>query len=375
MQIIIDKVDFWDSFEAMKYWSHPKTYDIAKKREEAYNYIHSDLYYGSRKMDGAWNMIIRDMNGDYHMRSRTANVEGSYTDKAEWVPDIINGLNIPNGSAIIGEIYLPNNEGSRKVTSVLNCLKDKCLERQRAGGYLHFYAFDIVAWNGKSLINKEFKERIFNYLYTKFKECIKNDLIEVAEYKKGAELWTLYSDILAMGGEGIVITKETTKYLCGKRQARTTLKLKKELAQTIDCFYDGNYRPANKEYKGDKLEDWPYWVNQKTGEYSTKCMLSEYFRGETWEPVTKNYYYGWASAISISVMKDGKPYHLGYISGITDEIKEGVVKNPKEWIGRVCEINAMEIEHIDGRYSLRHGRIIAWRADKLAKDCTFDQIG
>ena len=43
MQIIIDKVDFWDSFEAMKYWSHPKTYDIAKKREEVYNYIHENI--------------------------------------------------------------------------------------------------------------------------------------------------------------------------------------------------------------------------------------------------------------------------------------------------------------------------------------------
>jgi hypothetical protein len=34
----------------------------------------------------------------------------------------------------------------------------------------------------------------------------------------------------------------------------------------------------------------------------------------------------------------------------------------------------MEIERIDGNYSLRHGKFVAPRPDKSYKDCTFDQI-
>ena len=33
-KIIIDGFDFWN-MTAMKYWSHPKSYDIKKKKEES----------------------------------------------------------------------------------------------------------------------------------------------------------------------------------------------------------------------------------------------------------------------------------------------------------------------------------------------------
>lgn len=375
MNIFIDNIDFWDEFEAMRYWSHPSTYSPIKRKQECVNYVMSGTYWGSRKMDGAWNMIVRDMDGKYHMRSRKAGVEGTYVDKVDWVPQIIKDMSIPNGSAIIGEIYLPNDEGSRKITSILNCLKEKCLQRQEERGYLHFYAFDIVAWNGRAIINLPFKERIFNYLYKNFKECVKGKYIEIADYKNGQELWDTYEQILEEGGEGIVITQENTKYLCGKKQARTTLKMKKELADTIDAFYDGNYRPAKRNYEGNFPENWMFWENAKTGEKVNKNMYVEYSNGAAWEPVTKPYFYGWAGSISFSVMKDGKPYHIGYINGIEDSIKRGVVEEPEKWNGQVAEINAMQTERIDGNFSLRHGRLIQWRTDKSAADCTFDQIG
>lgn len=374
MNIFIDNVDFWDDFEAMRYWSHPNTYSAAKRKEECYNYVMSSNYWGSRKMDGAWNMIIRDMEGNYHMRSRKAGVDGSYVDKAEWIPRIIRGLNIPNGSAVIGEIYLPNDEGSRKITSILNCLKEKCLKRQEERGYLHFYAFDIVAWNGRSLINSPFKDRIFKYLYKNFRECISTKYVEIADYKCGQDLWDTYEKILEDGGEGIVITQENTKYLCGKKQARTTVKMKKELTDTIDAFYDGNYKPAKRLYEGKFPENWLFWENTKTNERVNTNMYNEYANGGAWEPVSKAYYYGWAGSLSFSVMREGKPYHIGYISGVEDDVKRGVVEEPEKWLGRVAEINAMQTERIDGGFSLRHGRIIGWRTDKDMNECDYSQI-
>jgi Asp-tRNA(Asn)/Glu-tRNA(Gln) amidotransferase C subunit len=73
-------------------------------------------------------------------------------------------------------------------------------------------------------------------------------------------------------------------------------------------------------------------------------------------------------------MKDGKPNHIGYISGITEEIEEQFAKNPEEIIGKVAEISAMEIEHIGEDYSLRHAKIIQWRKDKTKEDCEFSQV-
>lgn len=374
MEIIIDNVNFWE-LEAMKYWSHPKTYDIKKKKEEAKTMTLSGNFIGSLKRDGFWQMIIKDNKGHLHARSRTPNVNGEYIDKIDWIPHIKNELSlIPPGTVLLGEIYFPNNEGSRKVTSVFNCLKEKCIERQKSAP-LHYYVFDVLAYNGKSLINTPIENRIDRYLNYELLDVLRNDHTEIADYKSGQELWNLYKEIIANGGEGIVITRRDCQYLCGKRQARSTLKLKKELEDTIDAFVDGNYRVADKEYKGDKPETWGFWYNQKTGEKTTDNMYNEYINGSgVWIPVKKTFYMGWASAISFSVMKEGKPYHIGYISGITDEVKAGIVENPESWIGKVAEISAMEIEHIDGQYSLRHGRILNWRDDKKPEDCDFDQI-
>ena len=159
-KIIIDGFRF-DNLNAMKYWSHPKSYDIKKKKEESKYMCLSGNYIGARKYDGAWNMLIKDMAGNFHLRSRTESVNGGYTDKAEWIPWITEALaSIPNGTVLLGEICFPNNEGSRKITSVLNCLKDKCIERQKKNGILCYYIFDVLAYDGQSIIDESIVDRI-----------------------------------------------------------------------------------------------------------------------------------------------------------------------------------------------------------------------
>jgi hypothetical protein len=174
--------------------------------------------------------------------------------------------------------------------------------------------------------------------------------------------------------EGIVITREDCQYLCGKRTAWMTLKMKKELEDTIDAFLDGDFKMATRLYDGKAIETWPYWENFKTGEKSDYCRFNDYKNGIPVEPVTKGYFYGWASRVSFSVMKDGHRVHIAWISGITDELKKEIVTKPEKWVGKVAELTAMEIEHIDGNYSLRHGRIENWRDDKKPEDCDFSQI-
>lgn len=374
-EIIIDNIRF-DSLPAMKYWSFPKTYDTKKKADESKYMCECGQYIGSRKMDGAWNMLIKDNDGNFHLRSRTESVNGGYTDKADWIPHITKELSwIPNGTVLLGEICFPDNEGSRKITSVLNCLKDKCLERQEKSGYLYFYIFDILAYNGKSLINTAFEKRINQYLNYELADLTNNNsYVLVAEYKEGKELWDLVGEILANGGEGIVITKKEAVYQPDKRTARLTLKIKKEVNQTIDAFITGEYKPANKEYEGKEIEKWCFWENDKTGEKYNTCKFIEYTNGEPLTPIKKPYYYGWAGAIEFGLMKDGEIVHLCWLSNITDEMKKSIVENPGKYKNKVYELTAMEVEHIDGEYSLRHGKIVQERTDKTYLDCEFSQI-
>lgn len=367
MEIIIDGFDFWN-FDAMKYYSFTSAFK-GNKREKAIELCKSERYLGSRKMDGTWNCLIKDMDGKFHLRSRTKNVGGGYADKHEWIPQITNELkNIPNGSVILGEIYFPNDEGSRKVTSVFNCLLDKSLQRQEEKP-LHFYSFDVIAWNGKSLINTPFEERI------KFLNDIPSvEYVKIAEYISGEALWDLFIETLESGGEGIVIQRKDCKYLCNKRTAWMTLKMKKELEETIDAFIDGDYKPAKIEYDGKEIVNWPYWENIKTGEKVDKNKYIEYSQGAPWMPITKGHYHGWAGSISFSVMRDGEPFHIGWISGVTDLLKEEIITNPDKWIGKVVELTAMQIDHIEDNYTFRHGKIEKWRDDKKPKDCDYTQF-
>lgn len=373
MNIIIDNIDFWDDFSCMKYWSFSKSYSMQRKKEETRNMIFSKEYIGAKKTDGCWGMIIKDKEGNFYLRSRTPNVEKTFKNKESWIPHIINELkNIPNETVLLGEIYKFGDEGSRKATAILNCLKEKSLERQKKTP-LHFYCFDCLAWGGKNLIDTPIIQRI-NFIQKVKEICGNTNFIEYAEYKEGEELWDLYTDLIAQGYEGVVIQKKTAPYTRNLRTARLSLKLKKELTDTIDAFLDGDYKAPTKEYTGKQIEVWNYWYNVKSNEKMEGQYFAEYTDGAPIIPITKPYFLGYAGALSFSVMKDGKPEHIAYISGVSDEMKRGIVQEPDKWIGQVYSLTAMEVEKIDGQYSLRHGKVVERRTDKLPKDCEWSQI-
>lgn len=367
--VIIDNFNF-TTMEAQKYYSFTAAFK-GNKTEKAKELVYSGDYLGSRKMDGAWAMIVKDNEGQFHLRSRKEGVNGGFVDKAEWIPQITLDLSyLPNGTVLIGEIYFPDDEGSRKITSVLNCLKEKCLERQKKNGYLHFYIFDLLAWNGVNWINKPFEERV-----NKINEELKStSYTEVSQYMSGPGLWNLYNEVIALGGEGIVITQKDCTYLCGKRAAWKTLKLKKELREPIDAFVDGAYTPPTRIYTGKQIESWPYWINSKTGERFDTCKFLNYTNGEPYDPITEPFYFNRAGSISFSVYDNGVPRRVALIGGLPNQIKEEIITNPEKWIGKVAQLTGMQIEEIDGHYSFRHGRIECWRDDKAAEDCLYSQL-
>lgn len=352
-----------------KYW----TFGAGAKvdpRVEAKNMIFSGNYIGSRKIDGAFYKFWKDENGNMELLGRSKGVNGDYLNKIDWVPQLNSFFEaLPNGTCLIGEIYFPNNEGSNHVTSIMGCLKEKAINRQENGDKLHYYIFDVLAYKGESLLDKVIETRIqFLQMIMQTTYETHNPYIDFARYYEGEELWNILQTILAEGGEGIVITKKGTCYQPGKRPARQTLKVKRELQESLDCFFTGRATPPTRIYSGISLPSWEYWEDPITKEKLKGNYYREYMNGAPIEPVTKSYFNGMAGSLEIGVLRDGKVYPIGYLSGLSDEIKS----NYKDYTGKCLEVGAMQFTEDN---ALRHAKMIRLRPDLNIEDCTWEKLG
>lgn len=374
----IDGYDFGE-MEAMKYYAPPSTWSDEKKRDNARAKIYSDDWLGAEKKDGYFAKLIKDEDGNIILYSRSRGVNGKFADKHEWVPHLNSFFNdLPNGTCLLGELYFPSQPGSRNVTTIMGCLKEKAIDRQCKGEKLHFYIFDCLAWGGESWLRKTAKLR-----FTWVSAFAPIDYVSFAQYVSGGDLWTLLQEILARGDEGIVITKEDGLYEPGKRPSKTTLKIKKELKQTIDCFFTGVGSAPTHIYTGKEIETWKFWENSMTGQKINADMYKEYRAGCPIVPVTKGYYHGWCGSMEIAVLRESKGskclingqwyegytiYPIGWLSGLPDEMKA----DPKKYAHKPIEVTAMEWDAWN--HTLRHGKMVGWRNDLGIGDCTLEKI-
>ncbi len=370
MKGYIDGINFFN-MEAMKYYSVPNTWSEEKKKDNAINKIFSGDWWGAQKRDGIFMMLLCDEDDNVLFRPRSKNVKGEFVDKTEWVPQFAPFFRgIPNGTCLLGELYLPRDEQAKATSSIMNCLKDKAIGRQqKEEDKLHFYVFDILAHEGKSLLDTPALERFtllkeYEDIYASAK------YIEWATYKNGEELWNMLQNLLADGYEGVVITNATAHYQPGKRSNAVSLKIKKELQDTIDCVVIGA-NPPTKLYTGKEIRTWTFWLNELTNEKVSGELYEDYANGEPIIPVTKNWFYGWAGSLRLGAYKDRKLVEIGSLSGVTDEVKE----NWKDYIGKIAEVTAMEImTNQQGGYGLRHPKLVNFRNDISPEDCTWEKI-
>lgn len=373
MPMLIDGIDF-QNLESEKYWSFPKSFK-GDPKEETRNMIFSGNYLGARKMDGAYYRFIKDMDGNMRLQGRSKSVSGEYLDKLDHVPHLLPYFeSLPNGTCLLGEIYFPKNEGSSNVTTIMGCLAPKAVERQTKGPKLHYYIFDVWAWDGESYMNTKIESRVarIDEMYNEWADDANNErhsaigYIEFAYYYEGSDLWKALQKILEIGGEGIVMTKKGTIPSPGKRTARKTLKVKKEISENIDCFFTGRGTAPTRLYSGKEIETWKYWQNIRTGAMVEGEMYDEYAHGATIEPVTKPYFYGWAGSLEIGVLKNREVFPIGFLSGLTDEVKS----DPSAQKMKCIEVTAMEILPTGG---IRHAKLERFRPDLAPTDCTYEK--
>ena len=333
----------------------------------------SGEYFGQLKKDGAFYQFVKTADGCCYLFGRTISKKtGLLTEKIENVPHLKLAFSeLPPRTILVGEIYYPG-KSSKNVTEIMGCLPKKAIARQLDNyGAIHYYVHDILMYDGvdfvKAQTSNEIRYKILKTIYGKMN-------MKQYPYIELAESWTdnLYqriSDALDSGEEGMVLKRKTGIYLPGQRP-ESNLKAKK--VDFIDAIIIGFEKPTARYY-GKEIEDWQYWVG--TDDHEERLPIGSHYGELCAIAVTKPYYMNWNnSRIKIGAYdENGFLYEIGVIhSGISDEMKQDMTKNPANYLFHACSIQCMEKD--DKAKTLRHGFFIKMREDKNIEECLLKNI-
>ena len=357
--------------QPMLIWTLP-----TNKKDKLSEICASGEYFAEEKLDGALYQFCRTDKGNY-LFGRTVSVKnGLLTNKIDNVPHINSALScLPCGTVIVGEIYVPGGT-SKNVTSIMGCLPAEAIKRQDKQGKIKYYLHDMIFYDGEDMQSWGAEAR-----YQKLVEAWNEFHLEQFDFLRLAESFDTgieerLSQILAAGGEGIVLKKKDAPYSEGKRPAWATIKCKQ--MDTIDLVCTRAIE-ATKEYTGKELETWPYWQERserdQNGEYTWLSSEGQYYEDylhnpHIYRPITKPYFYGWKTAIGIGAYDDeGNLKEIGTVSsGLTDEMRAHL----DDYIGKVVALQCMSIDRKEK--TLRHPIVKAWRDDKNAAECKLSEV-
>lgn len=357
--------------QPMLIWTLP-----TNKKDKLSEICASGEYFAEEKLDGALYQFCRTNRGNY-LFGRTVSVKnGLLTNKIDNVPHINSALScLPCGTVIVGEIYVPDGT-SKNVTSIMGCLPAEAIKRQDKQGKIKYYLHDMIFYNGENMQSWGAEAR-----YQKLVEAWNEFHLEQFDFLRLAESFDTgieerLSQILAAGGEGIVLKKKDAPYSEGKRPAWATIKCKQ--MDTIDLVCTRAIE-ATKEYTGKELETWPYWQERsernQNGEYTWLSSEGQYYEDylhnpHIYRPVTKPYFYGWKTAIGIGAYDDeGNLKEIGTVSsGLTDEMRAHL----DGYVGQVVSLQCMSIDRKEK--TLRHPIVKVWRDDKNAAECKLSEV-
>lgn len=328
----------FELMEPMKYYDNPapKTTTLQRKREDIIENVKGD-YIATVKNDGDWSMCIHICKGNNLIRSRSiSKVTGKYGDYTDKLPHLVEEMdnNWPDNSVVLAEIcWGENGTNANTVGTILRCLPKKAVERQKEKK-LKGLIFDVLMWNGEDLCDLPYEKRL-DFIKNPAHEYFIPTEIVTSDFAERAD------EIIAAGGEGLVLQKKENKYYPGTRTAWITLKLKQALPH-MELKVVGTLEP-NKEYQGTESETW---------QFKEDGVL-----------VTKPYFYKWKNGITV-LLPSGITTDVA--SGLTDDDREylatpeaaAAIANGELW----ATIKAMSINDL-GR--LRHPALVRLRTDRV----------
>lgn len=346
-------------------------------------------YIATEKIDGYWSQLVID-NNEVHFYSRVVSKKtGFYVDNIEKVPHIADWANryLPNGTVLLGEVYVPHGT-SKDVTRIIGSLAPKAIQRQEDEGYLNFWLHDILAWCGEDYVMNKVP---YGKRYSNLCEYIDlNDDIPLPKFIQVAPCYDNYyidlpkkaEEIIARGGEGLVLVDDCSIYKPGSRNM-DMFKIKRHDTFDAICM---KILPPTMEYSGKDTEHWNLWVERgeatKDGKYDwirlpigDNRYKDAKINPHIYKPVTADWYYRKPNAIVVGVYEDniGGILRIANVSsGFTEEDKASLRDNHKNWIGCVVEIAAMSVDK--EACSVRHPVFVRQRTDKPKEDCTFESV-
>lgn len=358
-------IDDFPMMEPMKYYNNED--DLNLKRQAMLD-NQDDLYIATEKHDGDWGMFIHWTKGRNLIRSRSiSKVTGVYGDYTAKLPHLVDEMdNWPDNTVVLAEIcWNEYGTNANTVGTILRCLPPKAVERQKTKK-LYGLVFDMLMFNGQDLTATPYIDR-----FDMIRDFFGNASYPTGTYFNTTRCFTQdfpqwASNIIAAGGEGLVIQLKSNPYMPGTRTAWKTLKLKQKM-DTAEYLVIAAL-PPKKVYEGDNPDGWKYWTFiDDQGEYFINRDYEEPFyqsaaaAGEALVPVTKPYYWGWKNGITILLP-----------SGIECDVASGLTDADREWLATPeatqqialhqvwAEVAAMSVNDL-GR--LRHPYVVRLRTD------------
>lgn len=283
---------------------------------------------------------------------RISKKSGFYTENTDSVPQI-RDINVPelDGTVIDGEMFI-NGQPFKEVSSTLNCLWDKAVDRQIEKGFISLHAFDIIKYKGidlrrmplirrKAYLKQVIEEANSPYIelvpyYTCGKKILDSDGDKVSASCKVSETLGEYEDvyvdqlkdskenypeiykclnseddsmtpksyyelIVSSGGEGVIVKPKNGRYY--HKRGREYQKIKKFL--TRECIIMGFTEPTD-VYEGKFPKDrWSYWVDEEGNRLNVMSVSEESAKDllkKGYTPVTRFYYYNMIGNIRYGVV-------------------------------------------------------------------------
>ena len=347
---------------------------IKNKSEEEQNDIwnNQEKWLAEEKIDGSRQVLCwfkEDRCLDAYSRNTSVFdfLPINYGQKLYDTVDVSKLFNTPD-FIIDGELVLKNNEIVKDnsvdiiadtqlnmVSAILSADYNLSKQFQKLNP-IKLIAFDILMYDGKDLTSLPLRERkkYLQLVFNNIKDLID---IELVANSNGLSTRDFYNQIVSVGGEGLVVKDLDSLYDIRGKRAGEWVKIKRSVTgslleqnygDTFDCFVIG----FNEGQKGTKNEGLVGSLN--FGIYlldeNNKVILDE--RGIP------------------------QIHHICTVGGLPDKLREAItvkdfngnVQLRPDIYAKVATVDGQDVS--DKNMRLAHARLIQWRVDKSADQCT-----